>query len=241
MELTMSIQTRQVEYKDGDTNCIGLLAWDDTLGQRPCVMVAPDWRGRSDFGDNKAEELAKLGYVGFAIDPYGEGRAGTNADENAALMMPLKNDRAKLKARLLATLDAARNFDEVQSDSIAIIGFCFGGMCALDLARTGEDIKAAISCHGLFEGNGLADNRIQASVLALHGYDDPMAPPEMIIALGNELKQAKCDWQIHAYGGTLHSFMNPNANAPENGTQFHEVSNRRAWLAATQLLSDVFA
>ncbi len=236
----MSIQSRQVEYRDGDTKCVGLLAWDDQAGKRPCVLVAPDWRGRTQFSENKAIELAKLGYVGFAIDVYGEGRVGKNADENAALMNPFMQDRAKLKQRLVATLKAAREFEEVEADKISILGFCFGGLCALDLARAGEDIKAAISFHGLFISNGLSESKIKASVLALHGYDDPMVKPELILALSDELTRAECDWQIHAYGSTMHSFMNPEANAPENGTQYSSIAEKRAWLAATQLLSDVF-
>ncbi|ACT58155.1 dienelactone hydrolase family protein [Hirschia baltica] len=236
----MSIQSKQVEYRDGDTNCIGLLAWDDQAGKRPCVLVAPDWRGRTQFSEDKAIELAKLGYVGFAIDVYGEGRSGKNADENAALMNPFMEDRAKLKRRLLATLGAAREFEEVEADKMSILGFCFGGLCALDLARAGEDIKAAISFHGLFIPNGLPENEIKASVLALHGYDDPKANPESVLTLGEELTRARCDWQIHAYGQTMHSFMNPKANAPENGLQYSPIAEKRAWLAATQLLGDVF-
>lgn len=234
----MNPQTKHVEYMDGDVKCIGFLAWNDTPGAKPCVMVAPDWRGRTAFSENKAIELAKLGYVGFAVDVYGEGQVGTNADENAALMNPFMNDRMQLKQRLLATLEAAKSFEEVDASQIAIVGFCFGGLCALDLARAGANIKAAISFHGLFEANGLPDNKVKSSVLALHGYDDPMVKPQAIVELGEELTRAECDWQIHAYGSTLHSFMNPDANAPENGTQYNMVAEKRAWAAATQLLSD---
>ncbi|MFC7291876.1 dienelactone hydrolase family protein [Hirschia litorea] len=237
----MGIQTKSIEYKDGDTTCVGVLAWNDEGGKKPCVLVSPDWRGRTEFSENKAITLAKLGYVGFAIDVYGEGKTGSNADENRALMNPFVEDREKLRTRLLATIEATKTFEEVDESQIAIIGFCFGGLCALDAARSGADLKAAISFHGLFDGNGLPENKIKASVLALHGYDDPMATPDSIIALGDELKRAECDWQIHAYGGTMHSFMNPDANAPENGTQYNSVADKRAWAAATQLLSDVFA
>lgn len=236
----MSIQTKTVEYFDGKTKCVGVLAWNDTLGARPCVLVAPDWRGRTAFSEDKAKAIAELGYVGFAIDVYGEGKTGSNADENGALMNPFVEDREKLKTRLLATIEAAKNFEEVDGDQIAIIGFCFGGLCALDAARSGADLKAAISFHGLIMPTGLAENKITASVLALHGYDDPMAKPKTVLALGDELTRAGCDWQIHAYGGTLHSFMNPDANAPENGTAYSPVAEKRAWSNTVQLLEDVF-
>ena len=209
------------------------------MGKKPCVLVAPDWRGRTSFSEDKAIELAKLGYVGFAIDVYGDGKVGSNADENAALMSPFVEDRTKLKQRLIATVEAVKSFDEVDAGKLAIIGFCFGGLCALDLARTGIDIEAAISFHGLFMPNGLPDNKIKAKVLALHGYDDPMAKPEAIIELGDELTRAECDWQLYAYGSTMHSFMNPDANAPENGTQYNEVTEKRAWTSATKLLEQV--
>ncbi len=237
----MSIQTKTVEYKDGDQICVGFLAWDDAAGPKPCVLVAPDWRGRTSFSEDKAVELARLGYVGFAIDVYGDGKVGADADENAALMNPFVEDRSKLKQRLIATVDAAKSFDEVDAAKIAIIGFCFGGLCALDLARTGLDVKAAISFHGLFMPNGLLDNKIKAKVLALHGYDDPMAKPQTIIELGDELTRAECDWQLYAYGSTMHSFMNPDANAPEGGTQYNAVTEKRAWISATQLLEQALS
>jgi len=237
----MNITTKPVEYMDGKTKCIGYLAWDESFADpKPCVMVGHAWGGRNGFAEDKAIQMAAQGYVGFAIDVYGGGQNGSNPEENEALMMPFINDRKMLQKRLKAAYQAAQSFEQVDENAIAMMGFCFGGLCALDLARTGIDLKAAISFHGLFSGNDLPAKKIKASVLACHGWDDPMVPPAAVTALGEELTAAKCDWQIHAYGGTSHAFMVPEANDPKNGLQHNATSERRAWSATLDLLEEQF-
>jgi dienelactone hydrolase len=238
----MNITTKPFEYKDGSTTCIGYIAWDESYAnERPCVLVAHDWRGRTAFSEEKAVQMAALGYVGIAIDVYGEGQNGASPEENAALMQPFIDDRKKLLKRLKAALSAAQKLDQVDASEIAIIGFCFGGLCALDLARSGIDVKAAISFHGLFDGNGLPAKKIKASVLALHGWDDPMVPPAKVTELGVELTKAGCDWQIHAYGQTSHAFTNPEAKDAKNGLMYSSQAERRAWAAAMDLLHEMFS
>jgi dienelactone hydrolase len=114
-------------------------------------------------------------------------------------------------------------------------------LCALDLARSGSDIKAAISFHGLFDGHDLPARKIKASVLALHGWDDPMVSPAKVTTLGEELTKARCDWQIHAYGQTSHAFTNPDAGNKKNGLMYSATAEKRAWAAATDLLYDKFS
>ncbi len=237
----MNITTKPFEYMDGKTKCIGYLAWDESYHDpKPCVMVGHAWGGLDDFAENKAIQMAAQGYVGFAIDVYGGGQRGASPEENQALMMPFVNDRKSLLKRLKAAYKAAQKLEQVDENSIAMMGFCFGGLCTLDLARSGIDLKVAISFHGLFSGNGLPAKKIKASVLALHGWDDPMVPPSDVTALGEELTKAKCDWQIHAYGGTKHAFMVPEANDPKNGVQYSETAHRRAWAVALDLLAEKF-
>ena len=238
----MNITTRTVEYMDGETKCIGYLAWDESYaGGKPCVMVGHAWGGRNEFAEDKAIQMAAQGYVGFAIDVYGGGKQGGDASENEALMMPFINDRTMLLSRLKAAYKCVQKLDEVDENAIAMMGFCFGGLCSLDLARSGVDLRAAISFHGLFSGNGLPAKEIKASVLALHGWDDPMVPPAAVTALGEELTAAKCDWQIHAYGGTSHAFMVEGTNDPKNGMMHNATAERRAWAAALDLLDEKFA
>ncbi len=238
----MTIQTRTIDYQDGDVDLQGYLAWDDAVeGKRPGVMIAHAWAGRSDFENGKAEALAKLGYVGFALDNFGRGIIGTNTAENSALIQPFLDDRAMLQRRLQIALEVLKGLDEVDASRVAAIGFCFGGLCVLDLARTGTDIRGVVSFHGLFGSPGnTAGNKIKAKVLALHGWDDPMAPPDQVVSLAEELSSMGADWQVHGYGNTMHAFTNPQANDPDFGTVYCPDADRRSWNAMQDFLSEIF-
>lgn len=237
----MAICTRTIDYSHDGVLLEAVLAWDDTtLAPRPAVMVSHAWGGRDEFAVNKASALADLGYVGFALDLYGKGVLGSGPEENAKLMGPLMENRALLQARLLTALDTVRQQPEVDAHRIAAIGYCFGGLCVLDLARSGADIKGVVSFHGLLTPPGnLAGQRISAKALVLHGYDDPMATPEQMLGLAEELTQAGCDWQIHAYGGTVHAFTNPKANDPSFGTVYREIADHRSWQSMGNFLEEV--
>ncbi len=238
----MNIQTRTIDYDDGDTVLEGLIAWDDDHDKpRPGVMVSHAWAGRSPFEDNKAAELAKLGYTGFALNLYGKAVLGSGPDENAALMTPFLDDRPMLQKRLLLSLEAMRNQPEVDESRVAAIGFCFGGLCVLDIARTGADLDGVVSFHGLFGSPGnTSGNKIKAKILALHGWDDPMATPDSVVALGEELTAMGADWQLHGYGNTMHAFTNPDANDPVMGTVYSESADRRSWAATQNFLAEIF-
>jgi dienelactone hydrolase len=242
LEKTLSIQTRLIDYVDGDSVLEGLLAWDDTNhGPRPGVMVAHAWAGRSEFEDNKAIELAKLGYTGFALNLYGKGVLGSGPDENAVLMQPFLDDRAMLQQRLVLSLQTMRDQPEVDESRSVAIGFCFGGLCVLDIARTGEDIDGVVSFHGLFAAPGNTQgNTIRAKVLALHGWDDPMGTPDSVVALAEELTATGADWQLHGYGNTMHAFTNPQANDPDSGIVYNESADRRSWMAMQYFLAELF-
>ena len=145
----MAIQKQLIEYTHDDTLLEGYMAWDDSIsGKRPAVLIAHAWAGRDEFVAQRAEELAANGYVGFALDMYGKGKRGYSVAENSALMTPLVQDRALLQARMALGLAVARQQDQVAADQVAAIGFCFGGLCVLDLARTGADLKGVASFHG---------------------------------------------------------------------------------------------
>ena len=159
----MKIRTRQVEYKDGKTSCIGYLAWNETFADpKPCVLVNHAWGGQDGFAQGKAVQMAALGYVGFALDNYGDGALPETVDEKVAHMAPLKDNRKALLKRLKAGMKAAANLPEVDETHMAMMGFCFGGLCTLDLARSGADLKAAISFHGLLDAPNLPKKKIKA-------------------------------------------------------------------------------
>jgi dienelactone hydrolase len=239
----MAIQTRAVEYIVDGKTFEGILAWDDSAsGKRPAVAVAHAWAGRSPFEVEKAKRLAALGYVGFAMDVYGKGVLGRSRDENAALMGPLVQDRTLLQKRLVAAIHALALQPEVDPGRIAAIGFCFGGLSVLDLARVGAPVKGVVSFHGLFTPPGnTAGKRIAAKVLALHGWDDPMVPPQAVVDFAKEMTAAGADWQLHAYGHTMHAFTNPEANDPAFGTVYNAQADARSWQAMQNFLAELFA
>lgn len=238
----MSISTRLVDYRDGDLVFEGKLAWDDDIaGPRPGVLVAHTIRGRSQFEESKAELLAAMGYTGFAIDVYGKDAIGSEFDHCREMMESLRSERAVLQRRLLQAVQALRDQAEVDASRIAAMGYCFGGLCALDIARTGEPLAGVVSFHGLFDAPGnTAGNRIRARILALHGWDDPLATPEQAVAFGEELSSMGADWQLHCYGNVRHAFTNPAADASNGVTVYNDAADRRSWAAAQYFLSELF-
>jgi dienelactone hydrolase len=228
-------------YRDGDAELEGFVALPAGDGPHPAVLIAPNWVGQTAADNAVAARLAALGWVGIAIDVYGKGQRGDPAGDNSHLMGPWVQDRAALRQRLLAAVDAAAAHPAVDASRIAIIGYCFGGLCALDVARSGDArIKAAISFHGIYTPPGLgAQGPVTAKVMALHGWEDTYTPVADHNALAAELTAAGADWQIHAYGHTWHAFTAPHANAP--GTAMYNAdADRRSWAAAVGLLKEVF-
>jgi dienelactone hydrolase len=237
------LQIQHLEYQHQDTVLEGFCAFDPAHGQQqPLVIIAHTWAGRDEFVCDKARELAKLGYVGFAVDFYGKGIVGKNKDENLKLVTPFLTDRAFLYERFLAGLEAAKQVSVVNPKQVAAIGFCFGGLCVLDLARQGTDIKGVVSFHGLLNApENWLPLSISAKVLVLHGYEDPMATPDHVLAFCQEMRLAKADWQLHAYGNTLHAFTNPHANDPDFGTVYSPTADKRSWGAMKSFLKEVFS
>lgn len=229
-----------IEYRDGETVLEGFLCYDESLpGPRPTVLINHAWGGRDEFVERKARRLAWQGYACFALDNYGKGRRGSTPEECTALMTPFMEDRRKLLARLKAGLAAAQALPIVDARRIAVMGFCFGGLCTLDFARANADVRGVASFHGLLKPSGFTEPRIRPKVLMLHGYDDPMAPPEDVLAIAREFTAAGADWQLHAYGQTVHAFTNPKANDRDGGKLYDEAADRRSWHALEEFLAEV--
>ncbi|HET8611509.1 MAG TPA: dienelactone hydrolase family protein [Sphingomonas sp.] len=233
----MAIGKRAVRYEVGGATFESLVVWDGTAtGKRPAVLIAPTFMGRSPFEEEKAERLAALGYVGFAIDIFGVDVRPAGAEEATAAMQALNADRRAIAARMAAALEAARGLETVDAAKVAVIGFCFGGKCALDLARTGADVKGVVTFHGLFDApDHPTAGTIPASILALHGWEDPLATPQDVIAFADEMTAKKADWQLHAYGHTKHSFT-----AKHRPDKYREAADRRSWRAMQDFLSELF-
>src|SRR5262249_39067750 len=147
--------------------------------------------------------------------------------------------RLLLQQRVISALNTLKKIDVVDTSRIAAIGFCFGGMCVLDLARTGANLKGVVSFHGLLHAPEKTAN-ITAKILALHGADDPMVPPEQVLHFQQEMTRAGADWQMHIYGSTQHAFTNPNANDKELGLVYHNLADRRSWIAMQNFFTEIF-
>lgn len=227
-------------YHHGEQALHGFLTYDDTeTSPRPAVLVVHDWSGRNEFACQKAAMLAQLGYVAFAVDMYGEARLGASLDEKKALMTPLMNNRLLLRERMQAAFDAVASLAVVDEQAIAAMGFCFGGLCVLDLARSGANLSAAVSFHGLLNNDEqLPSETIKAKVLALHGYDDPMVSPAQVNAFCEEMSKAGVDWQVHMYGLTKHAFTNPMAHDETLGTIYNPQAESRAMESALTFLEE---
>ena len=236
----MTIQTKLLNYDCDGVRLEGYLAWDDSIDTAPAIAVSHAWGGRGEFEESKALALAEMGFVGFAIDMYGEGKQGNNPEENEALMTPLLANRDLLGRRIEKAIETLRDQSQVDSSKIAAMGYCFGGLCVLDLARRGSDVAGVISFHGLFTPPNDEVRPISTKILCLHGYQDPMALPESVVALGEEMTKAGADWQLYAYGNALHSFTNPAANDRDFGTVYDADADRRSWLALANFLEEIF-
>jgi dienelactone hydrolase len=239
----MTIISNTVGYLDEDVMLEAFFAYDDSLsGRRPAVLINHTWVGRDDFVAEKAKKLAALGYVGFAVDMYGKGVLGSSAEENAKLMQPFMDSREMLQKRMNAALYALKLMPWVDDGKIAAIGFCFGGLCSLDLARTGADLQGVVSFHGLLDAPGNTQgNAIKAKILALHGHDDPLVTAGQVLAFEQEMTNAGADWQLHTFGNTMHAFTNPVANNPDFGTVYQPDADRRSWLLMENFLTEIFA
>jgi dienelactone hydrolase len=238
----MTIVSHTLDYRHEDALLEAFVVHDNTFKEpRPVVLINHTWAGRDQFVAEKAQKIAELGYVGFAVDMYGKGILGSSPEQNAMLMRPFMEDRDLLQQRMKAALLASHQLPYVDKTKCAAIGFCFGGLCVLDLARTGVEMCGVVSFHGLLGAPGNTQGtRIKAKILALHGFDDPMVPVEHVIAFEQEMTQAKADWQLHSYGHTMHAFTNPVANNPQFGTVYQPDADRRSWLAMQNFLAELF-
>jgi dienelactone hydrolase len=228
------VKGEAVEYRHGDAVLEGYLAYDDAIaGKRPGVLVVHEWMGHDPYVRKRAEQLARLGYVAFALDMYGKGVRPKDAKEAAALAGKYKGDRKRMRDRAGAGLAVLRNHPAADPARLAAIGYCFGGTAALELARGGADLAAVVSFHGGLDTPAPEDARnIKGKVLALHGGDDPFVPPAQVEAFQAEMRRGRVDWQFVSYGGAVHSFTNPEAgNDNSKGAAYNEAADRRSWIA----------
>lgn len=238
-----AVKTEVVKYKAGDLEMQGFLAWDDApAAKRPGVLVAPEWTGVNDYARNRAKQLAGMGYVAFVMDPYGGGKNAADVKEAAAWSTELKNNRKELRARAAAAFDVLKKNPNVDPRKTAAIGYCFGGTTVLELARSGADLGGVVSFHGgLGTPMPAKAGELKAKVLACHGAIDPFVPDQEILAFRQEMTVAKADWYFIAYGGAVHSFTNPGADAVGlEGVKYNEKADKRSWEAMKDFFAEIF-
>jgi dienelactone hydrolase len=237
------IVTQTVEYKQGDTTLEGYLAYDDAIaGKRPGVLVVHQWLGLTDYEKGRAEQLAALGYVAFCADIYGKGVRPKDTAEAGVLAGKYKSDRALLRLRVNAGLDALEKNELVDTARVAAIGYCFGGTTVIELARSGANIAGIVSFHGGLDSPTPADGKnIKCKVLICHGADDPYEKPADLAAFEDEMRQANVDWVLIKYGGAVHSFTQPMAgNDNSKGAAYNERADRRSWAAMKMFFAGIF-
>jgi dienelactone hydrolase len=238
------MKTEKIEYKDGATSLRGYLAYDDQKsGKRPGVLVMPEAFGLGIHAKERVERLAKMGYVAFGGDPYGNGLALDDLQEAIKHATPLFADPVKARQRTRAALDVLASRTEVDPSRLASIGFCMGGTLSLEAARDGASLKGVVTFHsGLATQKPAEAGKFNAKVLINHGADDPLVPVAQVNAFAEEMTKAGVDWQIISYGGAKHSFTNPDADKVGNpGISYHRPTDLRSWKALTSFFEEIFA
>jgi dienelactone hydrolase len=239
-----ALKTQEIEYEHGGQKLLGYLAYDDSAqGKRPGVVVVHEWMGHNDYVRRRAEQLAGLGYVAFALDMYGKGVKAKDAQEAAQMAGRFKNDRKLMRDRAAAGLDVLKKQPMVDTSKLAAMGYCFGGQVSLELARGGADLVGVVSFHGALDTPTPQDAKnIKGKILACHGAADPFVPPEHVAAFQKEMQNARVDYQFISYGpGVVHGFTNPaNKNPALKGVGYDENADRRSWRAMQVFFDEVF-
>lgn len=242
----MTLKTEEVKYEADGLTMSGQFVWDDAAGgPRPGVLVFPEAFGLGDHAIGKAERLVtELGYTALACDLHGERKVYDKLEEVMPLLGALRESAESMRARTSKALEALAARPEVDQSRMASMGFCIGGAMSFELALTGADIKAAIGFHSGLQLTSPQDaGQIKGKILALLGADDPGIPPEDRAAFQDMLTGAGVDWQVHLYGGVVHSYTNPEAAAIGNPdfARYDATADERSWNSMAALLKEVFA
>jgi dienelactone hydrolase len=239
-----AVVTKTVEYRQGDTVLEGYLAYDDAVTEkRPGVLVIHEWTGINPYIKKRTEQLAALGHVAFAADIYGKGvRPSTPELAGKEAGKYRGKDRSLIRARAAAGLATLAAYPQVDAGRIAVIGYCFGGTAALELARSGAKVLGTVSFHGGLDTPNPADAlKIRGKVLVLHGADDPHVPPAQTAAFQQEMRLAKVDWEMVYYGGAVHAFTNPDSGSDNSkGAAYNAAADRRSWQEMKLFFAEIF-
>jgi dienelactone hydrolase len=243
------IKVERIEYTQGDAKLEGVLAYDDAKPgeKRPGVLICHEWWGNNEYTESRAKQLAQLGYVAFALDMYGKGKATTDPKQASEWMTKLMSDPKNMRDRAAAGLAQLAENSHTDASNLAVIGYCMGGTVALELARSGakntENLKAVVPFHAstLKTTNPNDNNNIKGAVLVCHGQDDTFVKPEQITGFHDQMTLAGIDYEFISFAHAVHAFTNPASDkAGVPGVKYNEKADKRSWAAMRNLLHEVF-
>lgn len=216
----------------------GQIAIPDKPGRRPAVLVMSNAHGLGTQARERARRLADHGYVALATDMYGGGALFREPQEVGPWFVALVEAPGKLRSRVVAWYEALKARPEVDPARIGAIGFCFGGQCVLELARSGADVKAVVSYHGLLNTAMPAQlGAIKGRVAVYTGEKDPYVPHDQVVAFRDEMIVAEAQWQLTVFGDAYHSFTDPEADPSHiPGTGYDPLADRLSWDGTLTLL-----
>ncbi|MES2745107.1 MAG: dienelactone hydrolase family protein, partial [Bdellovibrionota bacterium] len=217
-----------------------LISPEKVSGKLPAILMIHNWKGITEETKKQAERFADLGYIVFAADIYGKGIRPSAPEDAGKMSGKYKADRKLYRENLNTALNELKKQANVDTGKLAAIGYCFGGTGALELARSGADVKGVISFHGDLDSPTPADGKaIKARVLALAGADDPYQKPENLTAFENEMRESKVDWQLVKFGGAVHSFTEQSAGSDNSkGAAYNEKADKRSFADAQAFLKE---
>lgn len=241
------MEHQSIAYYDGDQKLIGALIQNGASNTpQPAIIVFPAFEGRGAFALQYGERLAQLGYVVLVADMYGDAAVETTIDGCFARITPFLQDRALVRRRALLALQTLCDNSQVKQDCIGAVGFCFGGMCALEIARSGANLAAVVSAHGVLTQSNLPTQAITSKILVLHGYQDPQVPPTVLPDFAAEMQTAGVtDWTVTFFGGAQHSFTDPKTGTfdpqreREMGRAYHRIAAERTFRYTVDFFAEV--
>jgi len=238
-----AVQSKAVDYMDGDVPLHGVLYWDDAIqGKRPGVLVVHEWWGLNDYAKKRARMLAELGYVAFAADMYGNHQVTDKPPQAQEWMQEVTADVEGWQARALLGLAQLKASGLVDGDKLAAIGYCFGGATVLQLAYANGPVKGVVSFHGaLPAAPEEVKGKVGPSILVLHGHADSFVAPEVVTNFRNKLDEVGARWEMNTYGGARHGFTNPDAGryGMEN-LKYDAIADRRSWARMQAFFDELF-
>jgi dienelactone hydrolase len=248
MSIAVSIQAEviglDVDYEHDGVKLKGYLAYDVADNSiRPGVLVVHEWWGLNDYAKQRARDLAELGFMAFACDMYGAEIVTESWEEAPKLAGPFYDDRELMRTRAAEGLKMLKNHTLCDKNRVAAVGYCFGGTCALELARSGADLRGVVSFHGGLNTPDPEDTKnIKAKILVCHGGDDSFVNDAEVVAFEKEMRDGGVNWQLNSYGGAVHSFTNPKSgDDPSKGVAYHAQAATRSWEAMRDFFREIFA